>query len=119
MYKRSKEEERVVSGVAAGQQTGGQTVPAAVATQPAAQVAVPAKPPPDLSLPPRLRRADRQQLLSPMTIDDLLETDHPARAVWRFCAGLDLSVLYDRIRARGPIAGRPPTDPRILVALWL
>jgi transposase len=119
MYKRSKEEERVVSGLAAGQQTGGQTVQAAVATQPAAQVAVPAKPPPDLSLPPRLRMADRQQLLSPMTIDDLLEADHPARAVWRFCEGLDLSVLYDRIRARGPIAGRPPTDPRILVALWL
>jgi transposase len=54
-----------------------------------------------------------------MTIDDLLEADHPARGVWRFCEGLDLSVLYDRIRARGHIAGRPPIDPRILAALWL
>ena len=69
--------------------------------------------------PPRLRTADRQQLLSPLLLDDLIEADHPARAVWRFAEGLDLSVLYDRIRARGTTAGRPATDPRILVALWL
>jgi len=118
MHKRSREEEGVVSGIPAGQRTDAQAAQPAVATQ-AAEVAAPAKPPPDLSLPPRLRLADRQQLLSPMTIDDLLEADHPARAVWRFCEGLDLSVLYDRIRARGHVAGRPPTDPRILVALWL
>jgi transposase len=69
--------------------------------------------------PPRLRTADRQQLISPILIDDLIEHDHPARAVWRFADGLDLSVLYDRIRARGTTAGRPAIDPRILVALWL
>jgi transposase len=54
-----------------------------------------------------------------MLIDDLLEPDHPARAVWRFAEGLELTALYDRIRARGPTAGRPPIDPRILVGLWL
>jgi transposase len=54
-----------------------------------------------------------------MTIDDLLEADHPARAVWRFAEGLDLTALYDRIRARGHTAGRPAIDPRVLVALWL
>jgi transposase len=54
-----------------------------------------------------------------MLVDDLLEADHPARAVWRFAEGLDLSVLYDRIRARGPTAGRSAIDPRVLVALWL
>jgi transposase len=32
---------------------------------------------------------------------------------------LDLTPLYDRIRARGNVAGRPPIDPRLLVALWL
>src|SRR4051812_30388082 len=68
---------------------------------------------------PRLRTADRQQFLSPLLIDDLLEADHPARAVWRFAEGLDLSLLYDRIRARGTTAGRPAIDPRVLVALWL
>src|SRR5215207_7472957 len=66
---------------------------------PAPQPATPARPPCDLSMPPRLRTADRQQLLSPMTIEDLLEADHPARAVWRFAESLDLTVMYDRIRA--------------------
>ena len=84
-----------------------------------AAVAAHSKPPPDRSFPPRLRTADRQQLLSPMLIDDLVEPDHPARAVWRFAQGLDLTVLYDRIRARGPRAGRSAIDPRVLVALWL
>ena len=66
-----------------------------------------------------VRTADRQQLLSPMTIDELLEPDHPARAVWSYVQGLDLTPLYDRIRARGHLAGRPAIDPRLLAALWL
>ena len=68
---------------------------------------------------PRLHTPDRQHLLSAMTIDELLEADHPARAVWSYVQGLDLSTLYDRIRARGRVAGRPAIDPRLLVALWL
>jgi transposase len=68
---------------------------------------------------PRLRVPDRQQPLLAMTIDELLEADHPARAVWSYVQGLDLSTLYDRIRARGCVAGRPAIDPRLLVALWL
>ncbi|HSU84258.1 MAG TPA: IS1182 family transposase, partial [Thermoanaerobaculia bacterium] len=54
-----------------------------------------------------------------MTIDELLEPDHPARAVWSYVERLDLTPLYDRIRARGHSAGRPAIDPRLLVALWL
>jgi len=68
---------------------------------------------------PRLRVPDRQQLLSPLTIDELLGPDHPARSVWAYVEGLDLALLYDRIHARGGRAGRPATDPRLLVALWL
>ena len=68
---------------------------------------------------PRLSVPDRQQLLSPITIDDLLEADHPARAVWSYVLALDLAPLYDPIRARGRVAGRPAIDPRLLVALWL
>jgi transposase len=68
---------------------------------------------------PRLHSPDRQQLLSPLTIDELLEADHPARAVWSYVEGLDLAPLYERIRARGSLAGRPAIDPRLLVALWL
>jgi transposase len=54
-----------------------------------------------------------------MTIDELIEADHPVRAVWTYAEGLDLTPLYDRIRARGCVAGRPAIDPRLLVALWL
>lgn len=68
---------------------------------------------------PRMHSPDRQQLLSPLTIDELLEPDHPARAVWAYVETLDLTSLYDRIRARGCVAGRPAIDPRLLVALWL
>jgi transposase len=32
---------------------------------------------------------------------------------------LDLTVLYNPMRARGCLAGRPAIDPRLLVALWL
>src|SRR3954465_6565717 len=81
-----------------------------------------ARPPraePDRGAPPRLSVPDRQQLLSAMTIDELLEPDHPARAVWAYVEGLDLTPLFDRIRARGRVAGRPAIDPRLLVALWL
>lgn len=69
--------------------------------------------------PPRMHSPNRQQMLPPKTIDELLEPDHPARAVWAYVQQLDLTVLYDRIRARGSLAGRPAIDPRVLVALWL
>jgi transposase len=82
-------------------------------------VATRARPEPDRGVPPRLHSPDRQQLLSSRTIDETLEADHPARAVWSYVEGLDLTFLYDRIRARGSVAGRPPIDPRLLVALWL
>ena len=86
---------------------------------PMAALASPPRPKPDLATPPRLSVPDRQQLLLPMTIDELLEPDHPARAVWAYVQQLDLTLLYDRIRARGSEPGRPAIDPRLLVSLWL
>ena len=74
---------------------------------------------PDRTARPRLSVPDRQQLLSSMTIDELLEPEHPARAVWVYVQELDLTLLLDRIRARGRVAGRPAIDPRLLVSLWL
>jgi transposase len=68
---------------------------------------------------PRLRVPNRQQPLSSKTIDELLDSDHPARAVWAYVLKLDLTPLYDRIRARDSVAGRPAIDPALLVALWL
>jgi len=98
--------------------------PAATASAPTVgspdpEAAAPARLGPDRDAPPRLHSPNRQQILSPRTIDELLEPDHPARAVWSYVEGLDLTPLYDRIRARGSVAGRSAIDPRLLVALWL
>src|SRR5260221_13444703 len=68
---------------------------------------------------PPLRRADREQLIPAMRLEDLLTCDHQARVVWQFVQGLDLTALYARIRAVEGGPGRPALDPRILVALWL
>src|SRR5829696_5542409 len=69
--------------------------------------------------PPRLRSADRDLVLPPMPLDQLLDADHQARLVWDFCRGLDLACLYDCIRSRVGGPGHPAIDPRICTALWL
>src|SRR6478735_6339841 len=68
----------------------------------------------------RIRQAERRQTgFELVDLESLVVEDHPARAVWSFVEGLDLQVFYDRIKARGETPGRPATDPRILLALWL
>ena len=98
---------------------GPTTAPASAIGPPVSHAARPPRAEPDRGAPPRLSVPHRQQLVSAMIIDDLLEPDHPARAVWAYVEGLDLTPLFDRIRARGCVAGRPAIDPRLLVALWL
>jgi transposase len=69
---------------------------------------------------PRLRRANREQIVfHAAPLDALISHDPPARLVWASVEGLDLTPLDDRIKAvqRGP--GRAPIDPKILRALWL
>jgi transposase len=68
----------------------------------------------------RLRLADRQQVVMAMQCaDDLVEADHPVRVIWQVVAQLDLGRFYEPIKARAGQVGRDPTDPRILIALWL
>lgn len=68
----------------------------------------------------RYLEADRSQLRWDMVdLESLLVSDHRARVVWGFARSLDLSALYARIRAREGEPGRPPPDPRLLLALWL
>lgn len=52
-------------------------------------------------------------------LDSLLPEDHPVRAVWEFVECLELSELYEAIEAVEGSAGRPATDPRIFMALWI
>ena len=69
---------------------------------------------------PRVRGPDRGQvLIQPVCLDELLPADHAARTIWRVVEQLDLSQFYADLEARGQDPGRPATDPRLLVALWL
>jgi len=69
---------------------------------------------------PRLRTANREQIVfRAAPLDALIPKDHPARIVWDYVEGLDLSPLYDRIRSVERAPGRAPIDPKILMTLWL
>jgi transposase len=68
----------------------------------------------------RVRQPNRQQLQwMPRDLDAALPQDHPARAIWDLLDRLDLSAFYASIRAVLDGPGRPTTDPKVLLALWL
>jgi hypothetical protein len=69
---------------------------------------------------PRLRYAERSQIeWRPVSLDELVADSHYVRLVWRFVEGLDLTMLFETIKAVDGRPGHPPADPRILLALWL
>jgi transposase len=69
---------------------------------------------------PRLRVPVRDQIdLHWAALDDLLDPEHPVRAVWAFVEGLDLTPIYDAIKAREGEPGHPPAAPELMMALWL
>lgn len=69
---------------------------------------------------PRTAKPDRRQLrLVTEDLESILPADHEARSVWAFVERLDLSRFYEGIKAVEGVAGRNPTDPMVLVALWL
>jgi transposase len=81
--------------------------------------APPAEPPVTFGRP-RLRTANRDQIVfRSATLDQLIPHDHPARLVWDYVEGLDLTPLYEPIKAVEGHPGRAPIDPKILMALWL
>ena len=68
----------------------------------------------------RYLEADRSQPKWDMfDLEALVGPDHRARVVWAFTGDLDLKPFYAEIRSREGHAGRPPADPRVLLALWL
>jgi transposase len=79
-----------------------------------------AAPPAAPKASPRLRLAKRSQVQAFCeSLDQRLDADHPARAVWAFVQKLDLAALHDRIKSVEGQAGRDANDPRILLCLWL
>jgi len=68
----------------------------------------------------RLETATRGQVeFQQGSLDDLLSADHRARQVWDYVEGLELGVLYGRVRTTVLSSGRPAIDPAILMSLWL
>ncbi len=69
---------------------------------------------------PRLQCANREQIVfRAVALDDLVPVDHEVRAIWAYVEKMDLSGLYQSILAIEQRHGRPPIDPKILMALWL
>ena len=69
---------------------------------------------------PRLASADRSQVrVMVMDPDRLVPDDDGVRAVWAFVEGMDLSAFFEPIKAFKGEPGRPPIDPKILMALWI
>jgi transposase len=70
--------------------------------------------------PARVKRPDRAQVeWRPLALDQCLPADHQARCVWAYVDSLDLSPLYQKIKAVEGVAGRDAVDPKILLALWM
>lgn len=68
----------------------------------------------------RVVRPVRTQMeLVPRDLDATLPENHPARAVWAFLERLNLSAFYASIRAVVDRPGRPASDPKVLLALWV
>lgn len=69
---------------------------------------------------PRLRVPKRDQVeYSWSSLDERLDPDSPARAVWALVCRLDLDAWLADIKAVEGHVGRDATDPRLLVALWV
>jgi transposase len=68
----------------------------------------------------RVRVPDRTQMVMvTYDVDALIGPEHPARAMWELLGRMDLSGLYEQIKARGSRPGRAATDPKLLLCLWL
>lgn len=68
----------------------------------------------------RTKRPERTQVeMQLLSLDQWLDADHRVRIVWQYVDGLDLSELYESIKATEGNVGRDAIDPRILFALWL
>ncbi len=68
----------------------------------------------------RVRRPVRNQIqFLTQDLDATLPEDHQARAIWAFLERLDLSAFYASIRSVEGGAGRPASDPQVLLALWV
>src|SRR5512144_742590 len=68
----------------------------------------------------RVVRPVRTQLeWTTRSLDQSLPEDHLARSIWALVERLELVAFYGSVKAVIDGPGRPPSDPRVLLALWV
>ena len=68
----------------------------------------------------RVQLAVRNQVeIRMMSLEQMVPENNFVRTAVRFVESLDLSELYEAIKAKDGHAGRTPIDPRILFSIWL
>lgn len=69
---------------------------------------------------PRVKSPTRNQIeFVHLSLDDLIPDDHQVRNIWFYINQMDLSLFFNKILSRSCNPGRPATDPKILLALWI
>lgn len=69
---------------------------------------------------PRFEPINREQMvMRTVDVEQLVDQDHPVRAIWEFVGRLDLSRFCEQIRAVEGERGRPAHDPRLMISLWV
>ncbi len=69
---------------------------------------------------PRVRSPVRNQIeFVNLSLDDLISEDHQVRNIWYYINHMDLSLFSNKILSTSCNPGRPATDPKILLALWI
>lgn len=68
----------------------------------------------------RTKRPERTQIeMRFLSLDQWLDADHRVRTVNQYVDSLDLTELYQSIKAIEGHVGRDPIEPRVLFCLWL
>jgi transposase len=69
---------------------------------------------------PRFEPINREQMVMRVVdVEQLVDQDHPVRAIWEFVGRLDLSSFCQQIRALEGERGRPTHHPRLMICLWI
>ncbi|MCC6264789.1 MAG: IS5/IS1182 family transposase, partial [Bryobacterales bacterium] len=52
-------------------------------------------------------------------VERMLDESHPARAIWDFVGGLDLSRFEKKVKVYEGGSGREAWPPRLLISIWI
>ena len=67
-----------------------------------------------------IRWVNREQMSwRAVDVEQLIEQDHQARAIWAMVGRLDLIRFYEAIASSAEEGGRPAIDPQLLISLWV